>query len=382
MSVRERIRWILFAICGLAILQPGFAAAGQNQSLAAPERAQAGQTLKIAGTVVNAITGEPLSQARITIAETKERAKSISMITSENGHFEFSQVKPGKYSLQGAKRGFISSAYEQHEQFSTAIVTGPEFPTENLILRLTPMALITGHVFDEFGDPVRKARVFLFLEDHRGGMTRITRLMNSLSDDRGYYDFSLLRPGKYYVSVSAKPWYAMHPTAAPDTSDGPAQQISAALDVAYPTTYYHDATEAESATPIEVNGGDRLQIDMHLNPTPALHLLFRVPQEQQQNFSMPVLQKHVFESVEFLQSEGMHPVAPGVYEMTGVPPGRYNVREKNANSGQLEQSSDVDLVRNGQELNDTHSEPLSSLKLSVKNPGEGGFRRSAFVDRC
>ena len=370
MSVRERIRWILFAICGLAILQPGFAAAGQNQNLAAPERAQAGQTLKIAGTVVNAITGEPLSQARITIAETKERAKSISMITSENGHFEFSQVKPGKYSLQGAKRGFISSAYEQHEQFSTAIVTGPEFPTENLILRLTPMALITGHVFDEFGDPVRKARAFLFLEDHRGGMTRITRLMNSLSDDRGYYDFSMLRPGKYYVSVSAKPWYAMHPTAAPDTSDGPAQQISAALDVAYPTTYYHDATEAESATPIEVNGGDRLQIDMHLNPTPALHLLFRVPQEQQQNFSMPVLQKHVFDSVEFVQSEGMHPVAPGVYEMTGVPPGRYNVREKNANSGQLEQSSDVDLVRNGQELNDTHSEPLGSLKLSVKNPGE------------
>jgi len=370
MSVRERIRWILFAICGLAILQPGFAAAGQNQSLAAPERAQAGQTLKIAGTVVNAITGEPLSQARITIAETKERAKSISMITSENGHFEFSQVKPGKYSLQGAKRGFISSAYEQHEQFSTAIVTGPEFPTENLILRLTPMALITGHVFDEFGDPVRKARVFLFLEDHRGGMTRITRLMNSLSDDRGFYDFSLLRPGKYYVSVSAKPWYAMHPTAASDTSDGPAQQISAALDAAYPTTYYHDATEAESATPIEVNGGDRLQIDMHLNPTPALHLLFRVPQEQQQNFSMPVLQKHVFDSVEFVQSEGMHPVAPGVYEMTGVPPGRYNVREKNANSGQLEQSSDVDLVRNGQELNDTHSEPLGSLKLSVKNPGE------------
>src|SRR5258705_170637 len=123
--------------------------------------------------------------------------------TSENGHFEFSQVKAGKYSLQGAKRGLISSAYEQHGQFSTAIVAGPEFPTENLILRLTPMALITGHVFDEFGDPVRKARVFLFLEDHRGGMTRITRLMNSLSDDRGYYDFSLLRPGKYYVSVSA-----------------------------------------------------------------------------------------------------------------------------------------------------------------------------------
>jgi hypothetical protein len=370
MSAGEGMRWIVFAISGLAILQPGLAAAGQNQNLAAPERAQAGQTLKIAGTVVNAITGEPLSQARITIAETKERAKLISMITSENGHFEFSQVKAGKYSLQGAKRGFISSAYEQHEQFSTAIVTGPELSTENLILRLTPMALITGHVFDEFGDGVRKARVGLFMEDHRAGMSRIMRLVNSLSDDRGFYDFSLLRPGKYYVSVSAKPWYAMHPVAQSDGSNSAAQQISAALDVAYPTTYYHDATEAESATPIEVKGGDRLQIDVHLNPTPALHLLFRIPQDQQHGFSMPMIQKHVFDSVEMVQTDGMHAVAPGVYEVTGVPAGRYNVRGKNANSGQLEQSSDVELVRDGQELSDSRSEPLGSLKLSIKNPGE------------
>jgi protocatechuate 3,4-dioxygenase beta subunit len=370
MSAGEGIRWTIFAISGLVILQPGFAAAGQNQNPAAHERAQAGQTLKIAGTVVNAITGEPLSQARITIAETKERAKLISMITSENGHFEFAQVKPGKYSLQGAKRGFISSAYEQHEQFSTAIVTGPEFSTENLILRLMPLALIAGHVFDEFGDAVRKARVVLFMEDHRAGMSRITRLNQSTTDDRGFYELSLLRPGKYYISVSAKPWYAIHPVAQSDGSGSAAVQVSPGLDVAYPTTYYHDATEAESATPIEVKGGDHLQIDVHLNPTPALHLLFRIPQEQQHNFSMPVLQKHVFDSTEFVQTDGMHQVAPGVYEVTGVPPGRYNVRGRNANSGQLEQSSDVELVRDGQELNDSRNEPLGSLKLSIKNPGE------------
>jgi len=370
MSVSARIRWMFFAISVSTLVPAGGAAAGQKQNPATHESVPSPQTFKIAGTVVNAITGEPLSQARIFIAEAKERAKLISMITSENGRFEFSQLKPGKYSLQGAKRGFISSAYEQHEQFSTAIVIGPEFSTENLILRLTPMALINGHVFDEFGDPVRKARVVLFIEDHRGGMNRITRLNLSTSDDRGFYDFSLLRPGRYYISVTAKPWYAMHPASTPDGSGSTAQQISPSLDVAYPTTYYHDATEAESATPIEVKGGDRLQIDMHVNPTPALHLLFRIPQEQQHSYNMPMLQKHVFDSVEMVQTEGMHPVAPGVYEVTGVPPGRYNVRERNANSGQLEQSSDVELVRNGQELNDSRSEPMGSLKLSIKNPGE------------
>jgi len=68
-------------------------------------------------------------------------------------HFEFDSLKPGKFSLQGAKRGFISAAYDQHEQFSTAIVTGVGFDTENLALRLTPLAQLGGKVIDESAIP-------------------------------------------------------------------------------------------------------------------------------------------------------------------------------------------------------------------------------------
>ena len=85
---------------------------------------------------------------------------------------------------------------------------------------------------------------------------------------------------------------------------------------------------------------------------------------------MPVLQKHVFDSVEFMQTEGMNSVAPGVFELTGVPPGRYTVRTKNADTGQLEQSAEVDLARDGQELNESRGESLGSLKLSLKMPGD------------
>jgi hypothetical protein len=365
MSFGARIRRMVIVSCGLALVRCCGAVADQNP--AAQETSRAGQTFRIAGTVVSATTGEPLSQARISVAETRDRAKSISMVTSEDGHFEFSQLKAGKYSLEGAKRGFISSAYEQHEQYSTAIVTGPEFASEHLVLRLTPMALITGHVMDEFGEPVRSANLVLYLENHGAGMSRIIR------DDRGFFDFSLLRPGKYYISVNAKPWYAMHPATASVPADGPAPQVSPGLDVAYPSTYYNGATEADSATPIEVKGGDRLQVEMHLNPVPALHFIFRIPEnrpDQPNNFSMPVLQKHVFDSVEFVQTDGFRQVAPGMYELTGVAPGHYTVRAKNSESGQLEQSADVELNRDGQELDDSRGETLGSLKLSVKIPGE------------
>jgi uncharacterized protein (DUF2141 family) len=373
MRFPSRLLRMAVALCGLGFALVGAVLNAEGQTSAAQEGARAGQTFKIAGTVVNAMTGAPLSQARISIADTRDRSKPIGMITMEDGHFEFSQLKAGKYSLSGAKRGFISAAYEQHEQYSTAIVTGEEFATENLVLRLTPMALITGHVTDESGEGIRSANVTLYFENHSGGMTRITHYSNSMSDDRGFFDFSLLRPGKYYVSVTAKPWYAIHPASAADGASAPVSQVSPGLDAAYPTTYYNGATDADGATAIEVKGGDRLEIDVHVNPVPALHLMFRVPtneQGQQGGFQMPVLEKRVFDSESYVQTDGMNPVGPGVFEITGVPPGRYTVRVKSSDTGPGQRAADVDLVQNGQELSDSRGEALGGLKVTIKMPGD------------
>ena len=373
MRFPSRLLRMVVALCGLGFVLVGAALNAEGQTSAVQEGSRAGQTFRIAGTVVNAMTGAPLSQTRISIADTRDRSKPIGMITTEDGHFEFSHLKVGKYSLSGAKRGFISAAYEQHEQYSTAIVTGEEFATENLVLRLTPMALITGHVTDEFGEGIRSANVTLYFENHNGGMTRITHYSNSMSDDRGFYDFSLLRPGKYYISVTAKPWYAIHPASAVDGSSAPASQVSSGLDAAYPTTYYNGATDTDGATAIDVKGGDRLEIDVHVNPVPALHLMFRVPtneQGQQGGFQMPMLEKRVFDSVSYAQTEGMNSVGPGLFEITGVPPGRYTVRVKSSDAGRGQQAADVDLVQNGQELNDSRGEALGGLKVTIKMPGD------------
>jgi len=75
----------------------------------------------------------------------------------------------------GAKRGYITAAYDEHELFSTAIVTGAGVDTENLTLRLVPTAVLTGHVFDEFGEPVRAASVILWRDDHSAGISRTVR---------------------------------------------------------------------------------------------------------------------------------------------------------------------------------------------------------------
>jgi len=335
---------------------------------------------KIAGTIVSSLTGTPLGKARVSLFDTGNPADVAWMITSENGHFEFVSLKSGKFSLQGAKRGFIPAAYEQHEQFSTAIVTGAGFSTENLVLRLTPLALLGGKVIDESGDPVRNARVMLCVENHRAGMNRITRAGGGSTDDQGSYEFAALTPGNYFLSVAARPWYAVHPVSSRAEGAGNAPPgVARSLDVAYPTTYYNGATETDDATPISIQGGDHLQVDIHLNPVPALNIVFHVPNDGQQGFSMPVFQKRVFDSLEFVQSEGAQSVVPGVYELTGMPAGRYSVRLREPKSGQLQQSSEINLVKDGQELDTSRGEPAGSVKMSVKMPQQEPFPKQLYL---
>jgi hypothetical protein len=72
---------------------------------------------RIAGTIVGASDGSPLSRARVSLQEVKNAQNGMFMITGENGHFEFSNLRAGKYSLQGAKRGYITAAYDNTASF-------------------------------------------------------------------------------------------------------------------------------------------------------------------------------------------------------------------------------------------------------------------------
>jgi hypothetical protein len=371
------VRSIWFRALPLALVLPCFGTSLPAQTRSASQESAANTKFKIAGTVVNSITGAPLGKARITLMDTANRANMLSVITADDGHFEFYSLYRAKYSLEGARRGFISAAYEQHEQFSTAIVTGPDFNTENLVFRLTPLAFVSGRVIDETGEPVRKANVILYVENHQGGMKRTVRRGADTTDDEGYYEFSALAPGNYFVSVSAKPWYAFH-SSPPARSGGSSSPGISPLDVGYPTTYNNGATDSQSATPFPLQAGDHVQVDVHLSPVPVVHLTFRVPQDQQQ-FQMPQLQRRVFDTVEYVEHEGMQSIAPGVYELGGVPAGKYSVLLPDSQSGRPQQSSEISLDKDGQELDVSHAEAMASLKLSVKMPRQAPVSQQVTV---
>ena len=131
--------FVIAACC--AFLAPGFVAAQTTNSQGA---GNAPGFYRVAGTVVSKTDAHPLERARVTLADAKNSQKSESIITAEDGKFGFENVPAGKYSLTGAKRGFITASYDQHDAFSTAIVTGSGLDTEALVLKLAPNALIWG----------------------------------------------------------------------------------------------------------------------------------------------------------------------------------------------------------------------------------------------
>ena len=313
------------AVLWLAVITSVAAAQQQpNDQAVSPPR-----TFRISGKVVDARSGQAIRQCVVQINPALQRLTTASVTAGEDGAFFFDGLPVGKYALTAAKRGYLPQSYEQHESFSTAIAVGPGLHSEGLTFRLMPQAIITGTVTDEAGEPVRNAQVRLFADEDQEG-NRSTRQHGAVStDDRGVYEIAQISPGSYYLAVSAQPWYA-HST--PHTEGVQPDESTMALDVAYPTLFYPDATDSDEATPIPVKGGERIEINLTMNPQHALRLRVAAPGSDRGGYSI-ALQKSVFGQME--------PVPTGNVEVNGdtmivdgVLPGHYEVALSQPSEGQ------------------------------------------------
>jgi hypothetical protein len=332
-------------------------------------------SFRIAGTVVNTKTSQALGRVQVAVTDTKNPKNSQTVVTTEDGRFQF-QVAAGKYSLQGSKRGFLTFAYEQHENFWTGIVTGAGLDTENLILRLPPTAMISGKVTDEIGEPVRGTTITVFRENHGAGVSRIEGAANVATDDLGTYEVDSLGAGTYFVSATAQPWYAEH--AMVSQANAMASLIDRDLDVAYPASYYKEATEADDATPIPLRPGDQVEVDFHLNPVPAMHLVLHLTADPAGG-AVPTLRKPGFDGVGVPVDGRAEQATPGIYEMAGLAPGKYILQTNNPSNGTMQGSTEVDLANDGQELDLAAAGPAAAVKMTVQLRGASELPARLYV---
>jgi hypothetical protein len=346
--------------CGVLILTALLAAA-QSPPKPAPR-----PHFRISGTVVNAVGGQPLAQVTVFIAVPENPNDTTQVTTGEDGRFLFDNVAPGKYAMSAQRRGFTRQSFQQHELYSTAVAVGPGKVSEDLIFQLSPDASISGTVTDEENEVVTNGRVVLFKSGLEDGTQAVRFANQSQLDEAGHYRFDHLDPGKYYVVVLARPWFAQYIQRSSQRVDSEGHPVAQAppplrsdLDVAYQTTFYAQATDSSGASMITVGPGDRFVADVPLTAVPALHI--RVVNLV--DASNVLLAQPTFDGMKMPIFAETDEVSPGVVEVNGVAPGRYtlNMMSREGDSSDR-QDREVDLT--GDQEIDASRRPSSVVTIA------------------
>lgn len=290
---------------------------------------QVGQ-FRISGTVVSSSTQEPLAHSTVHIASTIDPSYVREYITGDDGKFVFENLAAGKYSLTASHRGYREQGYDQHSNFWTAIVVGPNLKSDNLLFRLKPDAGIWGKVTDE-GDPLANGQALLFHHSVDEGLASTHFVESSSIDDQGIFHFRHLLAGTYFVAVQAEPWYAQHsltPPPPPPTENGNAPMFSRPspppsdpkLDLVYPITFYDGGTDLPSATAITLNPGDRYEADISLQAVPAARLRVHMKTDDPSHFPQITISDPQLAGAPVLFSNGMQRIGDYL-EIVGLSPG-------------------------------------------------------------
>jgi hypothetical protein len=355
---------------------------------------------RIAGVVVDRLTGQPLSDATVVLAPIAQRQQDVRFKTGPGGQFSFSNLAQGKYSLGAQRHGYALQGFQQNEFFATAIAVGPEIDSEHLLFRLRPDASIRGTITDEQNDPAANISVHLYGSQMENGAISIRSISQTSTDDRGQYSFSHLGEGTYYIAASGRPWYAdnagyMQQSRAQINDPAVRARLEeevAKLDLVYPLTFYSGALSSDDATPIHLAVGDSVSADMALQPVRSVHIRFpagappavmdadpgrgmviegraglrsdRAPPEL--HFSRDLFGGKV-EETPTVTSVIANP--DGSYEISGIAPGHYTVQiDQPGNSKTVSTYQAIDLAGDA-DLSPSSGAPMATVSGIIQFNG-------------
>lgn len=146
----------------------------------------------VEGTVVNALTNEPLKKAAVTLAA----KKSYSVVSSSDGKFRIEGIEPAAYQPRVQRQGFLDADDEP----SLEVSSGQH--VKDVMIKLTPQGIIAGHVLDKDGDPVADAMVRVERSAQVGGRKVSLSSDSETTNGEGYFFIGGLKTGRYQLSAT------------------------------------------------------------------------------------------------------------------------------------------------------------------------------------
>lgn len=271
---------VLFVLAVSAFFPQG-AAAQVNAADLASEGAggKAGHT--VSGTVVNSVTGEPVSRALVQLGTdqavavhppvTEQQANALlslyrerAMLTDHEGRFKFDGLPSMNTSITARKPGFFSpNELNGGLARPNRVEVGGE--GAQVIIKLVPEAIISGRVTDANGEALEGATIRIVGLQHTNGRRQLQPVLQDQEEPQtwstnedGEYRAAGLMPGNYYI------------VAVPNAGDREQAQPMGLRRVAYPVTYYPGVAELADASPVQIAAGQRAEIDFTIRPAPVI----------------------------------------------------------------------------------------------------------------
>jgi hypothetical protein len=305
----------------------------------APAAVKPEDKCSVEGTVVSATTGEPLKKAHLTLRPIGQQDPVPFGTTTDNaGHFIIDNVDPGKYFFVGERNGFVTQGYSPRgntrQTFWLTLADGQKLT--DVVFKLTPSGVITGHVLDQDGEPLVRVQIQCMIFIYQRGRRQLVGTNGAMTNDLGEFRLFDLRPGKYVISARYD---------SPEMSIGWTKRVVGcpqavqAAEEAYPTLYYPNASNPEGASQIEVAAGAQIHgIDMTLLRTPMVrvrgHVNVDTTNQDRRNVDVDLTPRGSGMMMSMPGNRGRVLDAKGNFEIRGVAPGSYYLSAYYSEDGQ------------------------------------------------
>ena len=243
------------------------ACSGQNTEKPAAPNLKT-EKCTVAGMVVRKGSSEPIHFAHVTLTNDGDEQKSLHGTTAADGRFAIKEVPPGDYRVTVTRNGYVGESYGATRPMDPGLplALSPGKQVNDLIFRMTPAAIIAGHVRDENGEPLPWAQVTASLSYFTQGKRTLMPVSSSATSDLGEYRLFNLPPGKYLLSAGYEMSQSMGMTMA--TTMGAREEREGLA-----TTYYPGTSDPLQAVAVNVEPGAEIRsTDFSLQPSGVFHI--------------------------------------------------------------------------------------------------------------
>jgi hypothetical protein len=284
------------------------------------------QMCTVSGVVVRNADGTPLKGATVLMVSDESQQNAITASTGADGHFELRNIPAGRYQLWVRRDGYITMQYGQKRTGDpgSTLTLRPGQQLTELIFKLGKTGVVTGHVFDEDGEPMLGVHVSALRETFEEGKIHFETNVNCESNDLGEFRLYELNPGRYVVRAAHERWNPM------GSSTGFIGIDANADGKAYANTYYPGVASSGKATVITVKSGDEISsIDIILRKVAVYKIRGKIVDPSSKVKGQRAFQVSASRRGEEtdLDMQGLSAIsaADGSFEIAGVPSANYTV---------------------------------------------------------